>query len=393
MSLRGSEHSMTPRICMLTSGHPPADDRIFYKEARSLARRYGGIDLAGPYPEQIPARTDGVSFHCFERAPGLRGRMATLRRLYAAGFRCQADVYHCHEPESLVVALALKAGTGAAVVFDSHEAYGASLSHRLPDTLRAITMRTYATVERQMLHRCDAAIGASWAISAALETVVPPDRVATILNVPVPEVFGEAPPRTWGDTTVLCHDGHLTFDRGLKTMLRAVKLVAEREPVRLKIVGDVFGAERLWLETYVSRHRLEDVVVRTGWLDYERVGAEIAECHIGLIALQPLPNNVVTSSNKVFNYMLYGLPFVGPDFRLATQQLVREEACGVLADTTSPEAYAAAILGLIEDRDKTQAMGERALAASLRQYRWEHMEPRLFGLYDRILADPIHRAA
>jgi glycosyltransferase involved in cell wall biosynthesis len=87
----------------------------------------------------------------------------------------------------------------------------------------------------------------------------------------------------------------------------------------------------------------------------------------------------------VFNYLLYGMPFIGPDFRLAKIKLVREEQCGVLADSSSPESYAAAISDMIEHRDRTLAMGWRAARASERKYRWSHMEVEMVSLYRRIL--------
>jgi glycosyltransferase involved in cell wall biosynthesis len=130
------------------------------------------------------------------------------------------------------------------------------------------------------------------------------------------------------------------------------------------------------------------VIVRTGWLPYEQVGRAIASCHIGLIALQHLPNNVPTSSNKVFNYMLYGIPFVAPDFRLSKIKLVQDERCGVLADSSSPESYANAIMGLIAHREATLRMGHDALKASQEKYRWEHMEGELVALYGRLGALP-----
>ena len=209
--------------------------------------------------------------------------------------------------------------------------------------------------------------------------------MANVLNVPVVDVFGEGPAREWGELTILCHDGHLTFNRGLKTMAEAVRMVSPKHRVVLKIIGDVFGDERIWLDRFIERHGLEQTIVRTGWLPYAEVGKALAPCHIGLIALQKTPNNVVTSSNKVFNYMLYGIPFIGPDFRLAKIKLVEEERCGVLADSRDPESYAAAITRMIEDQAGTMEMAIRALNASKTKYRWQHMEPVLLDLYRQVL--------
>jgi len=243
----------------------------------------------------------------------------------------------------------------------------------------------YRFIEKRWISNCDGAIGASWSITEYLRTILDSCRTETILNVPAVDVFGEGSEREWGETTILCHDGFLGFDRGLKTIVRAAHMVSRKHPVILKIVGDVFNEERSWLEDYLAYHGLGSLVVRTGWLPYPKVGHAIAGCHIGISALQYLPNNIVTSSNKVFNYMMYGIPFVGPAFRLAKIKLVQEEQCGVLADSSSPESYAAAIIHMIEHREDTKRMGQNALRASREKYRWEHMEPRLFSLYERVI--------
>ncbi len=373
------------RVCLATSSHRPNDDRIYFKEARSLAR--AGADVVVVYPEGKgePPADDAVRFSSFQSTGTLRSRVTALQWLEAALRASRFDVIHCHEPDALVAALRVRKETGAKVIFDSHEMWGAVLAGRLPRPLWGMAERAFKLLERRWLARCDAAIGASWAISEYLTSVLPPDRVVTILNVPVVDVFGEGGEKVWGDETILCHDGHLTFDRGLKTMAEAVRLLAGRHKVRFRIVGDVFGREREWLESFIQRHGLGGVIERTGWLPYNEVGKALAPCHIGLVALQRTPNNIVTSSNKVFNYLLYGIPFVGPEFRLSKQKLAREDRCGVLADSSSPRAYAAAIERLIQDRDGTKAMAQRALQASRQRYRWEHMEPVLLGLYDRVL--------
>lgn len=373
------------RIGMATTGHPPDDDRIFFKEARSLARAGADVTILYAVGKDPPAETDGVRFRRYATARGWGRRLDAVGRLVSALANERYDVIHCHEPEAMAAALWHKRRTGVKVIFDSHELWAGSLAQRFPERLWSPTMALYSAVERRLIARCDAAIGASWAISDYLAQQLGAERVATILNVPVVEVFGEHPGRTWGARTILCHDGHLTFNRGLKTMARAVQIVARTHDVQLRIVGEVFGKERLWLDEFRRAHGLEQVIVQTGWLPYREVGQALASCHIGLIALQKTPNNIVTSSNKVFNYMLYGIPFVGPSFRLAKRKLVAEERCGVLADSHDPASYAAAIEGLIANRSATEQMSARALQASKTKYRWEHMEGRLSDLYDRIL--------
>ena len=373
------------RVCAATSAHKPNDDRIFFKEARSLVKAGADVTIVCPEDGQLPDDPNGVHFVTFKGGHGLLRRMASLRTLEQTLLRQASDVIHCHEPDSLLAALRVKQRNHVRVIFDSHESWAAVAGQRFPRVFWTAAQRAFSVMEQRWLERCDAGIGASWAISEYLAAILGQDRVATILNVPVVEVFGERRERTWGDETILCHDGHLGFDRGLTMMAEAVRRVSMKHRIILKIVGDVFGKERVWLEQFVARNALQNVIVRTGWLPYEEVGQAIAPCHIGLIGLQEVPNNVVTSSNKVFNYLLYGMPFIGPRFRLSKVKLVQEDRCGVLADSSDPESYAGAICHMIENRNETLEMSQNASRASREKFRWEHMEPVLLELYERVL--------
>jgi glycosyltransferase involved in cell wall biosynthesis len=368
---------------MLSTGHPPNDDRIYFKEARSLAKRGHEVVYVCPEGNRPRVVDQGITMRIFPRHSGWNGRYRRYREALRLGRESGAAIYHCHEPESLTIGIRLARATGARVLYDSHECWGSVLTEWFPRPLWMPVRWLFQRWEHRMIRRCDAAVGASWAITDRLAGLLGPDRTAAILNVPVAEVFGEWPRREWGEATVLCHDGHLNFIRGLKVLAEAVRLVSRDHRVVFKIVGDVFGESRAWLDAFVKRHGLESVIVRTGWLPYEEVGRALSECNIGLVGFQPVPNHYTALPNKVFNYMLYGIPFIAPDFRVPGRNLVRGEHCGLLADSTSPDSFAATIRRMIIHREETLAMGRNALEASRTKYRWNHMEKTLFDLYDR----------
>lgn len=373
------------RVCMATSGHAADDDRIFYKEARSLVRAGAEVVVLCARGKAFPGRTDGVRFARYDGGGGLRDRLRTVGRLAQAIRDQRCDVVHCHEPDSLVAALRAQRGGGPKVIFDSHELWAGVAAVRFPRPLWPLAMAAYRGFERRWIADCAAAFGASVAITDYLAGILGPERAATLLNVPAAEVFGAGPERGWGEETVLCHDGSLTFARGLKTMAEAIRLLAARHRVVLKIVGDVFGEEKDWLEAFVAKHRLERVIVRTGWLPYEEVGRAIAPCHIGLIGFLPSPNHRIAAPNKCFNYLLYGLPVVGPDFPRSHFAILAREGCGAVADPGSPEAYAGALAQMIQDREGTLRMAATARRLSETRYRWEHMEPVMLDIYRRVL--------
>lgn len=373
------------RICLLSSGHHPNDDRIFFKEARSLAKKYNDVWIVSPYPSDVPLEKNGVQFLSVSTySRNISDRFKNMKSLYRDALRLKADIYHCHEPESLIVANKLKKALGCKIIFDSHEMYSATLAQRFPKFLHSQIMNLYKRYERRKVRECDFVIGATWSISEYLSEIAGKERTETILNCTLPEIFGKVPENKSMGKIIICHDGSLPFSRGLKTMVKAVDIIRKKYPVQFKIIGDVYGQERQWLESYISKHKMNDVITRTGWLDYRYVGQAMSECHIGLLALEKLPNHEIAAPNKIFNYMYFGLPFVAPDFCTDIKKLIEEENCGVTADSTSGESYAQAIIHLIESREKFMEMGLNAKMASAIKYNWNIMEKTLFDIYEKI---------
>lgn len=374
---------------MATSAHPADDDRIFFKEARTLVRAGADVVVLCSHSKKPPIKTDGVRFVRYDGGAQLKERALSIGKLAHAIAEQRCDVVHCHEPDALIAALRVKRQNGVKVIFDSHELWSGVFGERFPKPCRPTVSAVYRFLERRWVAQCDAAIGASYAISEYLSSILCQKNVETILNVPVVDIFGEYENNEWAEETILCHDGSLTFLRGLRTMAEAVRILSERHRVVLKIVGDVFGEEKRWLDAFVAQHHLEDVIVRTGWLPYEEVGKAIAPCHIGLICFLPSPNHEIAAPNKCFNYLLYGMPIIGPDFPQSHFAIFNREGCGLLADPTSPHEYADAISEMITDRSQTVKMGGMARKLSKEKYRWEHMEPILINLYRRVLGNEV----
>ena len=120
---------MNNRVCIITTAHEPRDDRIFHKEALSLA---GAYDVA-----MIAAWTSGMESGPVQKLPlpELRKKFARVLRGWAAfrlALKQDAAAYHFHDPELLLVGVALKM-FGKRVIYDVHEDYSKKiLSRRVP---------------------------------------------------------------------------------------------------------------------------------------------------------------------------------------------------------------------------------------------------------------------
>ncbi|HIE73716.1 MAG TPA: hypothetical protein EYQ06_05540, partial [Flavobacteriales bacterium] len=132
------------KVCMITSLHSPKDDRIFFKQAKSLQNNgfevsilcladengkmkdmSGKVINANNEEENI---CDGIKIICIKKQSGFFQK--SLHK-FAKG-KCwdnfikkaiviNADVYHAHEPQTAFIGLKIQNQTKAKLIYDAHE--------------------------------------------------------------------------------------------------------------------------------------------------------------------------------------------------------------------------------------------------------------------------------
>ena len=108
------------KVCILTTVHQPYDTRVFHKEAKSLAKVHEVV-LVAPDEERADTEVDGVRVITIKKTKSKLLHPVTVWRVFKAGFKQNCDIFHCHEPDSLMVGLLLKITRGKRVVYDVHE--------------------------------------------------------------------------------------------------------------------------------------------------------------------------------------------------------------------------------------------------------------------------------
>jgi glycosyltransferase involved in cell wall biosynthesis len=196
-----------------------------------------------------------------------------------------------------------------------------------------------------------------------------------------------APPYQHGQILELIHEGFLTYDRGLPEMLMLIKLLNDAAPgkVRLTIVGVPRASEAEFIKEKIEEYNLDPNCIReTGWINYDQLGHVNAKGHVGLIMMHPYPNNMFSTSNKLFNYIFSGLAVIVPDYA-GTAYLVRKWRAGAIIRPQNVNDYANVILRWLEHPEELNQFRNNARQAALNEYNWECMETRLFEFYNRLL--------
>lgn len=367
------------RICMLAQSHPAWDPRVVRRESLSLVKQGHRVALIAMHDGQAHVPPEIELLPLPMRRLTRWKRIKTMWRAYRIARRWPADVYHAHEVESLAVGILLKWRTGAKLIFDAHECFHFTAARFLSGWRARLVSALAARMLRWMSRRASHVLVVSFTNEAFYRDDCGCQNVTIIHNSPPPDMF-QYTDKPADAAHTITHDGYLAKNRGQNQILEALRIVKEHLPVRFLAVGLVHERDRDDFHKRVDELGLQDVVEVTGWLPYEQAAARLNHGSIGLVAMQPTPNNYGSLSNKLFNYMSTGQAVVGP-VGSNTAEVIRRANCGLVTDMTDPPSLARAITELLSDPSRCRQLGLNARRAIEEEYGWHRMERLLAEIY------------
>ena len=116
---------------------------------------------------------------------------------------------------------------------------------------------------------------------------------------------------------------------------------------------------------------------------FDQLHAYTCSADVGLCLIKGTGRSFYHSlPNKLFEYMMAGLPVVASDFP-EMQRVVAETGCGITVPPTDKGAVQQAIAGLLGDADRL-ARCRRASLTAAERYNWEAEAPRLLEAYQTL---------
>ena len=371
------------RICAAVVSHLPHDARV-WKQARTLAAAGNEVQLIGlryglPRAGRRRAGTVAVLEIPFgnRRGASLRRRALILLWLWVAVLRTPADVYHCHNIHPAPAVLLAARLRGARIVYDAHELYGevrpgASIGSR-------IAARLSRLVERAIVRAADRVITTNPSRGDVIARRYHLDRVTLVANVPA--LIEEVEPMDPGFPAgpVLLYQGGIYAEaRAFEETIRALPLIPE---VNLAILGFGRDRDRELIGQWARREGVEDRVILYDAVPFDDLVRIAAAATVGIVPLRNISlNSWLGDTNKLFEYLMAGLPVVGSDFP-EVRRVVESGAprVGEVFDPEDHESIALAVRSVLEqDYDERRAEARRL---ALERYSWNHEEPALLGCY------------
>jgi glycosyltransferase involved in cell wall biosynthesis len=390
-------------------GNPFTHDARVEREARTLVGMGHEVAVFCVAAEGLPAREvrDGIRI---ERHPapawlawtGPR-RIVPLLRYYSryeflarAAGPWKPEVVHGHDLEMLLPGARLAARLGVPHVHDDHEVGIEKLPAQTPAWIRGPKRWVLDRITGHLVRRA-AALQRKWFPRAAAVITVSDGCAGMLARYGArPVVLRNLP--EWSD---LPPDPRLRERAGLPA---GTKIALSQGTMTEATAPDVCvsAARHLpadWAVVFLGvtwmRPRLEEQARREGVTDRVKFLDPVPPRELpgftraATVGLTPLrasnDSEKFALSNKIIEYMHAGLPIVTSE-GTAQADLVRETDSGMVIRENTPEALAAATLGLMAvPEEERRRRSERARAMARERYSWEVESKKLKTLYCQVL--------
>ena len=375
------------KVCMITTAHSPLDNRIFYKEAISLMKAGYEVSVIGCTKSRIEGEKNGIDIIGLEKGAGLKSNLLLWSDLAHEALNKDADIYHCHEPESFFVALYLRLFHGKKIVYDVHEYY----IDVIP--LASLPMKMFLSfmlylVEPLFCRFAEAVITADDGIAKRYFKFI--KDVYVIFNFPTFDVFIDVDSiirnEKYPGNFVMIYVGGLSEERGILELIKATHEASKVHPeVKLVIIGEfrTKNFRDICIE-YVRSNGLGDNVEFLGYVPHKEVPEYINASNVGTALFHPTRRFAKTAYPiKLFEYMICGKPVLVSNLP-AIRKIIEESECGLLVDPMNIYEVAKAIIFMLEHPQDTKAMGYSGRRAVQNKYNWLKMETELLKLYKNI---------
>ncbi|MBN1879724.1 glycosyltransferase family 4 protein [bacterium] len=378
------------KVAVVTTRHRAQDDRIYYKQALSLAKRMDVIMIA-PEDHEDLVWASCVRFHPIPRRRSPPGRIRSLFEAVRAIRREKPDVCHLHDLDLVFAIPLIRVFTDSRIIYDAHEAFPEQIAKKqeLPGWIRSPAAKVINIIEKTLVRMADRIITADDPTTRSFYVTGIP--ATTVFNYPDLVNFQNYESVDDRSGSVDCkretlvYHGSITADRGLFHMIEAMDMIRQQYPgVLLKIVGRINQQLQGMAEERIRYQCLEKHIEFTGWIPYRAIADILRSCDIGLVPLQPNEKFKRNIPLKIFEYMACGLPIIAADLP-PVRRYFSQVDCGILFDSTKPSELARCVIDLLGDPEKRRMFGQNGMRMVHCEWNWNQMERILFEIYESLI--------
>jgi glycosyltransferase involved in cell wall biosynthesis len=402
------ETAHVPKVCMLSYYDSPGALPPMLNAGRSLAGSGFEVealcvsssgDASGPdelapgfTTRALPLRTRRVFHALFGHAPRNRAVAAVqyalsyaeyVVRTTANAIRSGASLYEANDLPTLLPALLAGRWRRRPVVYRAHEIWS--------ETHAKVRFAAFwRWLDRRLVPRCDAVVTPDENRSRIYREEYGAQREPlTVRNCPPfrPPIAStrlrdELTRRGVRFTSIVLYQGLVDSMRCIEEIAAASRHFDEGAV--LVVLGGGYGR---WADPAAALAAYDRVVVLPR-VPYAELPPLTASADMGILLYRnDCRNNFYCAPNKLFEYMMMGLPVIAADFP-GMRSIVEGEAVGACVDPEDPMAIARAVNRISGDEATRSRFRENALRVSVQRYNWERESVPLLARYRELCGIP-----
>lgn len=119
-------------------------------------------------------------------------------------------------------------------------------------------------------------------------------------------------------------------------------------------------------------------------IPHDQVAARVRQGQIGFIPLPDLPKFQHNIPTKLFEFMALEMPVILSDLP-PSRPFVGDGRCAFMVPANDSEAYAEAIIHLLDHPELRRTMGAEGRARVINRFNWQRESQHLLALYAELL--------
>jgi len=304
------------RICLITSGHSPFDERIFWKFAKSLSESEFTVSIICS-TEKIGEVVDGISIAGFDGFS--YPKQKKIDSFFDLINQFNPDLIICSEMLPVFAALRFrKQHRHTKIILDITEWFPENVAFKFKGFRRWIKYFQLLLPYFYVLQKVEHLIIGEVSKKKRYDFLASLKSKTVIGYYPALNYFNYKKPDLSREEIVFGYAGVITYERGINTLLQATHLIAAKFPqkkFKLLLFGKfTYQDEEVDFEQKISATGNLKVEF-SDWTDYDKMSSVIERMDI---CFDLRKRNYIYSNSlpiKIFEYMACGKPFIYSDIK------------------------------------------------------------------------------
>lgn len=371
------------KIALLSTGHPPKDDRIFHKFAKSLTTAGHSVEIITS-TENLRGMESKISFNCFF-ASEIRS-LPKLKKLNSFLQAFTPDAIICSEPFALFSAFiySLKSKKKPKLLLDITEWYPESVANKKKGLKRILSYIILYKLNILASNLANGLIIGEPLKKKRYDLIAPFRKKKIISYYPVLSFFNYSPPQNSPGFFTICFTGLMTKDRGFLRVLEITRILQGKYPqivIRLKLIGKFLdnSMKSKYLE---ASDRMN--ISFTEWVNYESLSGELAGSDV---CIDLRDTNFVYDNSlpiKIFEYLASGKPVIYSRLK-SLLPLFSESSFGHLVNPHNNQEILNSLESYIREPQLLMLHSKNGRELIEKKYNWESEGKELISFINKFL--------